>query len=68
MDGFSSSSGNLLAVLVYYLEVGDVGSGVVDGNAVLVNCTVDMAIVFFNAIFQTSIGLSYVRKVAISSG
>ena len=34
MDGFSSFSGNMFAVLVYYLEVGDVGAGVVVGNAV----------------------------------
>ena len=36
MDGFSS---NFFAILIYYLEVEDVGSGVVVGNAVDVNCT-----------------------------
>ena len=39
MDGFS---GNLFAVLVCYLEVGDVGSGVVVRNAVFINITADM--------------------------
>ena len=47
MNGFSSFSGNLFAVLVYHLEVGDVGSGVIVGNVVFVNCTAEMAIVFF---------------------
>ena len=36
MAGFS---GNLFAVLVYYLEVGSVGLEVVVGNDVFVNCT-----------------------------
>ena len=35
------------------------------GNAVFINCTGDMAIVFFYSIFQTSAGFFYVRKVAI---
>ena len=65
MNCFSSCSGSLFASLVYYLEVGDVCSGVVVGNAVLVNCTGDMTIVFLYSIFQTSAGFSYVRKVAI---
>ena len=47
MDSFSSFSGTLFAVLVYYLKVGNVGFGVVVGNAVFVNCTGDMTIVFF---------------------
>ena len=47
MNGFSSFSDNLFAILVYYLEVGDVGSGLVVGNAVFVNYTGDMTIVFF---------------------
>ena len=36
MDSFSTFSGNLFAVLVYYLEVRDVSLGVVVGNAVLI--------------------------------
>ena len=51
MDGFSSFSGNLFAVLVYSLEVGDIGSGIVVGNAVYVNCTGDMTTVF-SELFQ----------------
>ena len=62
MDGFSCT---LFAILVYYLEVGDIGSGVVVGNTVFVNCIGDMAIVFFYCIFQTYVGFFYVRKVAI---
>ena len=65
MDGFFSFSGNLFAVLVYYLEVGNVGSGVVLRSAVYVNLTGDMTIVFFYSIFQTSAGFSYVRKDAV---
>ena len=38
---------NLFAVFFYYLELGDVGSGVVAGHAVLANYTGDMTIVFF---------------------
>ena len=53
IDGFLSFPGNLFAVSVYYtyLEVGDVGSGVVVGNDVYVNYTGDMTIVFFYSIF-----------------
>ena len=51
MNGFSSFFGNLFSVLVYYLEVRDVGSGLVVGNAPFVNCTGDMTIVFFHYIF-----------------
>ena len=65
MNSFSSFSGNLLAILVYYLEVGDVGFGVVVGNAVFVNCTGYMTTVFFYSIFQTSAEFSYIRKVVI---
>ena len=64
----SSFSGNLFAILVYYLQVRDVSCGMVVGNTVLVNCTVDMTVVFFYSIFQTSAGLSYVGKFAIFSG
>ena len=60
MDDFS---GNMFAVLVYYHEVGDIGLGVVAGNAVFVKCTGSMTIVFFYSIFQASAGISYVRKV-----
>ena len=45
--------------------MGDVGSGMVVGHTVLVNCTSDMTVVFFNSIFQTSGGLSYVGKDTI---
>ena len=38
-------SGNLFVVLVYYLEMRDVGLGAVVGNAVHVNCTGDMTCV-----------------------
>ena len=63
--GFSIFSGNVFAALVYYPEVGDVGMGLVVGNAVFVNCTGDMTIVFFYSVFKTSAGFSNVRKVAI---
>ena len=46
MDGFSSISGNMFAVLVYYLAVGDVDSWVFVGNATFVNWPVDITIVF----------------------
>ena len=62
MNGFS---GNLFDVRVYNLEVGDVSFRVVFRNAVLLNCTCEMTIVFFYYSFQTSPGFSYVRKVAI---
>ena len=32
MNDFSSFSGNLFSILFYYLEVGDVGLGMVAGN------------------------------------
>ena len=44
--------------------MGDVCTGVVVGNVVFVDCNVNMTIVFFCSIFQTSAGFSYVRKVA----
>ena len=47
MNGFSNFSGNLFAVLVCYLEMGDVGLVVDVGNSMFVNCTDDMTIVFF---------------------
>ena len=37
MTGFSSLSVSLFAVFFYYLEVVDVGSGVIVGNTVYVN-------------------------------
>ena len=65
LDGFCIFSGTLFAVLVYYLEVEDTGSGVVVGNAVFVNCTGDMNIVFCYSIFQTSGGFPYLKKITI---
>ena len=65
MNGFSNFSGNSFAILVYYLEVGDVCPWMVVGHTVLVNCTGDVTVVFFNSIFQTSAGLSNVEKVTI---
>ena len=62
MDGFC---GNLFAVLLYYLEVGDVGLGMIIGNAVYVNCTGVITFVFYYSIFQTSPAFSYVEEVAI---
>ena len=55
MDGFSSFSGTFCAVLVYYLEVGDVGSETIVGNAVFINCKGVMPIVLSYSIVQTSI-------------
>ena len=54
MNGLSSFSSTLFAILVCYLKVGDVGSGVIVGNTAFVNCTGDMTIAFFYSIFQTS--------------
>ena len=51
MDGFTSFTGNLFSLLVYSLEMGDVGSLVIVGNAVYVNLTGDMSMVFFYSIF-----------------
>ena len=65
MNGFSTFFGSLFPVLVYYLEVGDVSSGVIVGNAVFVNCTGYRTTVFLYPIFQTSAGFSYVRKFAV---
>ena len=67
MNGFSSLSANSFAVLVYYLELGDVGLDMVDGKAVFVNWPGDMTNVFFYSILQPSAGCSYVGKVAIFS-
>ena len=66
MEGFPSFSGHFFTVLVYYLEVGDIGSGVLAENAVFVNFTSDINIVLFYSFFQTSAGFSYIREVAIS--
>ena len=57
MNGFFSFSGNLFAILVHYLEVGDVGSGMVVINAVFVKCIGDMAFVFFHSITFYSFAL-----------
>ena len=64
IDSFSSFSGNLFTLLVFYHEVADISLGVVVGNAVYVKCTGDMTIVFFYSIFHTSTGISCVKKVA----
>ena len=66
MNGFSSFPGNLVAILVYYLEVGDVGFGMLIGHTVLMNCTGYVTAVFTVSILQTSAGLSFVGKVTIS--
>ena len=55
----------MFVVVVYYLEVGDVGLWVVVANAAFVNCSGDMTIVLFYSIFKTSAGYSYVRQFAI---
>ena len=65
MNGFSTFSGNFCTILGCYLEVGDVCSGMVVGNTVLVNCSGDMTVLFFYSIFKTSVVLPYVGKVAI---
>ena len=65
MDEFSRFSGNLFAVLVCYLEVGDVNSRVVVGNAVYIHCTSDMAIVSFYSIFTSHAGFSVGKDVVI---
>ena len=62
MNGFCA---NLFAILVYYLEAEGVGLRVIVGNAMFVNYTGDMTIVFFYTIFNTSAGFTYVRMVAI---
>ena len=45
------ASGKLLSILVYSLEAGDVGSGVIVGSTVFVNCIGDMTVVFFYSYF-----------------
>ena len=61
IDSHSISSGSLFAVLVYYLEVGDVGLGMVFGIAVFVNCTGDDYCVLLLH-FQTSAGIVLYKK------
>ena len=65
MDGFCSFSYDLFAALTCSVEVGDVGSRVIVGHVVYVNCTGDMIILVFYSVFQASAGFSYVRKVSI---
>ena len=65
MNGFSSFLANLLTILVYNSEVGDVGFGMIVGHTVLVNSTDDVTAVFFDSILQTSAGYIYVGKVTI---
>ena len=66
MNGFSSFPGNMFGIMIFYFDMGDVGSGMIVGHTVLVNCTSDVTTVFLNSILQTSAGLSYVGKVTIS--
>ena len=50
MNGSTSFPDNFFAILVYYFEVWDVGSLMIDGHTVLVNSTGDVAAVLFNSI------------------
>ena len=50
MNGFSSFPGNLYAVSIYYYEMGDVGFGLIVGYLVLINCTGNVTVVFFDSI------------------
>ena len=65
MHGFCRHPGNLIVFLVYNLKLEDVGSRVVVGNTVHVNCTDNMTSVFFFSIFQTSAEFSCERKDTI---
>ena len=65
MDGLSSFSGNLFAVLVYYLEVGDDCVEVVIGNAVFVNCTGEMTIVFIYSFSKHLLNLSHILSCSV---
>ena len=65
MNGVSSFSGNLFALLFYYLEVRDAGPGVIVANAVFANCTGGITNLFFYCIFLTPARFPYVKKVAI---
>ena len=65
MNGIPSFSADLFAILVYCLEMGDVGSRMVVANTVLANYTDDVTTAFFYSIFQTSAGITYVGKVTI---
>ena len=47
MDNFSSFSGNLFAVYVYYLEVGDVGLGVVVRKDVFAHTDIEFLFLFY---------------------
>ena len=62
IDGFS---GKMLAVIVYYLDVGDDGFRVIVGNALYVNCNGDLINTLFHSIFQTSAWFSNEWKVII---
>ena len=68
IDGFFSFLGYLLAVLIYYCEMGNVDFGMIVGHTVLVNCTVDMTAVFFDSILETLAGLTYVGEGTIFIG
>ena len=62
INDFCSFSSNLFAILICYLEVGDVGFGFVVGNVMFVNCTGDMAIVFFYSYFPNICWILLCRK------
>ena len=47
MDDLSHFSGSFLAVLVYYFGMGDIGLGLIVGNAVYVNFNANITIVVF---------------------
>ena len=68
LDGFSSFSGNLFAVLVYYLEVGDVGFGGGCWKYCVLNCTGNMAVVFFYSISKHLLGFPVQESLQFSSG
>ena len=60
-------SGNLFAVYVCYLKVEDVGLGMVVGNAVYVNCTGNMTIVFFTHFSNHLLGFPMEERLQFSS-
>ena len=65
MNGFSNLYGKLLAILVYYLEVGNAGLGWLFEMLCLYIFTGDMISVSFYSIFQTSTGFFYVKMVTM---
>ena len=65
MDGLSSFSCILFAVLVYYPEVGDAGLGMIVDKCCIHKLHCNMSIVFFYSTFQAFAGFSYERKIGI---